>query len=235
IMFSSLENQGLRSTLHWSLWTIRPDGSHWEPLVSDFGWGLPPSFHFQTQRSDGRAVVEFYYNVNQAGFGTYAQFPVQAPKALPSFGPGDPDSPRNRPLQMLGGGSVKEFQLPFSPRGFAMLTPFANDDDNPSPRSDPKDQKSPRVGRLTHPCGAPDNHMLTVWAPDLDVTRDGITGGVRRVGSDTGIYLIKAGQPVYEPAQMRLIKNDPKYHEQWPRALVPYKRIYGVDEPKSQV
>ena len=31
---------------------------------------------------------------------------------------------------------------------------------------------------------------------------------------------------------MLLIKNDPKYHEQWPRALVPYKRIYGVDEPR---
>ena len=30
---------------------------------------------------------------------------------------------------------------------------------------------------------------------------------------------------------MLLIKNDPKYNEQWPRALVPYKRIYGVDEP----
>ena len=31
---------------------------------------------------------------------------------------------------------------------------------------------------------------------------------------------------------MLLIKNDPKYNEQWPRPLVPYKRIYGVDEPK---
>ena len=31
----------------------------------------------------------------------------------------------------------------------------------------------------------------------------------------------------------RLIKNDPKYNEQWPRALVPYKRIYGVDEPRA--
>jgi hypothetical protein len=103
--------------------------------------------------------VEFYYNVNQAGFGTYAQFPVQAPKGEPFFGPGDPDSPRNRPLRMLSGG-VKEFQLPFSPYGIDMLTPFANDD-SPSPRSDPKDLKSPRVGRVTHPCGAPDNHVLT--------------------------------------------------------------------------
>jgi hypothetical protein len=233
IMFSSLENQGIRNTLHWSVWTIRPDGSHWEPLLSDFGWGLPPSFHFQTQRSDGRAVVELYYNVNQAGFGTFAQFPVQAPRGVAFFGPGDPDSPRNRPLRMLAGG-VKEFQLPFSPYGFDMLTPFANDNDSPSSHSDPKNPKSPLVGRVTHPCGAPDNHVLTVWAPNLDVSRDGITGGVRRVGSDTGIYLIKAGAPVYEPGQMLLIKNDPNFHEQWPRPLVPYQRIHGIAEPKSQ-
>ena len=32
---------------------------------------------------------------------------------------------------------------------------------------------------------------------------------------------------------MLLIKNDPKYNEQWPRALVPYKRIYGIDEPQA--
>ena len=31
---------------------------------------------------------------------------------------------------------------------------------------------------------------------------------------------------------MRLIKNDPKYQELWPRALVPYKRIYGIDPPR---
>ena len=35
-----------------------------------------------------------------------------------------------------------------------------------------------------------------------------------------------------EPGSTLLVKNDPKYHEQWPRALVPYKRIYGIDEPK---
>ena len=34
---------------------------------------------------------------------------------------------------------------------------------------------------------------------------------------------------------MLLIKNDPKYQELWPRALVPYKRIYGIDEPPRLV
>src|SRR5204863_1678906 len=49
---------------------------------------------------------------------------------------------------------------------------------------------------------------------------------------DAGIYLIKSDRPINEPGQMVLIKNDPKFHELWPRALVPYKRIYGVDEPR---
>ncbi len=30
---------------------------------------------------------------------------------------------------------------------------------------------------------------------------------------------------------MLLIKNDPKYNESWPRAVVPYERIYGIKEP----
>src|SRR5262249_44975260 len=48
---------------------------------------------------------------------------------------------------------------------------------------------------------------------------------------DSGIYLRTAGKPIDEPGQMLLIKNDPNYNEQWPRAVVPYKRIYGIDEP----
>ncbi|MBI3874831.1 MAG: hypothetical protein HY300_02475, partial [Verrucomicrobia bacterium] len=49
---------------------------------------------------------------------------------------------------------------------------------------------------------------------------------------DGGLYLIKSGKPIDDPGQMLLIKNDPAFNEQWPRALVPYKRIFGVDEPR---
>ena len=45
-----------------------------------------------------------------------------------------------------------------------VLTRFTHGSDFPAPLSDAKDPKSPRVGKLTHPCGAPDNHLLTVWA-----------------------------------------------------------------------
>ena len=50
---------------------------------------------------------------------------------------------------------------------------------------------------------------------------------------DGGLYLIKEGKAVDEPGQMLLIKNDPKFNEQWPRALVPYTRVHGIDQPKS--
>src|SRR5262249_28452529 len=85
----------------------------------------------------------------------------------------------------------------------------------------------PRVGKFTHPGAAPDNHVLATWSP-------GSLNSYARFkpAFDSGIYLIKGGKPIDEPAQMLLIKNDPKYHEQWPRALVPYKRIYGVEEPR---
>src|SRR5581483_3894346 len=49
---------------------------------------------------------------------------------------------------------------------------------------------------------------------------------------DTGIYLIKEGRAIWEPGAMLLVKNDPRYNEQWPRPLVPYQRIYGVSEPR---
>ncbi|NIQ85756.1 MAG: hypothetical protein GTN83_13270, partial [Acidobacteria bacterium] len=27
------------------------------------------------------------------------------------------------------------------------------------------------------------------------------------------------------------LKNDPRYNEAWPRAVVPYRAVHGVDEP----
>jgi hypothetical protein len=65
--------------------------------------------------------------------------------------------------------------------------------------------------------------------PDRSVAAVGKHGNGSQV--DLGIYLIKDGKPFWEPGDMRLINNDPQYNEQWPRPLVPYKRIYGVDEP----
>ena len=230
IMFSSLESQGLRSHHLWGVWSIHPDGTNWGPLMSAFeiGNGTADSLHFQAQLSDGSLVVESYYNLNNQGFGTYYKFPPQPRAGYSAFGPGYKPDPRNAKIRHSrhADGRPIYIQFPFSPDGIESLTPFVLKGDWPSDPADPSDKNSPRVGKVTHPAAAPDNHVLTVWSPGS------VNSHTRfQPAFDSGIYLIKSGLPVDEPGQMVLIKNDPKYHEQWPRALVSYKRIYGIDEP----
>jgi hypothetical protein len=230
IMFSSLESQGLRSHHLWGVWSIHPDGTRWGPLFSAFeiGNGTSDSAHFQTQITDGNIVFESYYNLNNSGFGSLYKFPPQAPEGYPAFGPGYKNDERNAALRhgRHDDGRGNYIRFPFSPYGIEALTPFVRKGDWPSLPAILGKKDSPRLGLYTHPSGAPDNHLLAVWSPG-SVNND----RKNAPAFDAGIYLIKSGKAIDEPGQMLLVKNDPKYHEQWPRALVSYKRIYGIDEP----
>jgi hypothetical protein len=231
VMFSSLESQGLRGSTLWGLWSIHPDGTNWGPLASAFQTGASPSaWHFQTQLADGSIVAEEYYNQTSSGFGGFVKFPLNPPAGTSSFGPAYTADARNPPLRhgRLDDGRPRLHRLPFSPFGIVGLTPFARTDEGPADFAVRGEYRSPRVGRVTHPAAAPDNHLLAVWSAGP------VNGGytVHRPAVDGGIYLIKGGKTVEEPGQMLLIKNDPKYNEQWPRAVVPYQRIYGSAEPK---
>ena len=205
VMFSSLETQGLRSDERWGIWAIHPDGTNWGPLTSALGSPPGQAVHFQAQLSDESIVVESYYQTGSTdGFGTFWKFPVRAPQGTAAFAAG-----------------AKQF----APYGLTDLTMFANFSDvRPNhPVGDVNNRWF--LGNVTHPSAAPDNHLLTVWA----LPRDAQNQSSEQY--DSGIYLLKSGQPINHPAKMRLIKNDSKYQELWPRALVPFKRIYGVDEP----
>lgn len=226
ILFSTLESQGLRSEILWGAWTIHPDGTAWAPMISAFDpGGAPNGFHFQTQLSDGALVVEEYYNQNNSGFGAYMK--LAAARPVPAFGPAHMESSPPWRYGRFYNGKGKWYQMPFMPAGSVSLTPFSHGLEGPADPSVLSDKNSPAVGKFTHPSGAPDNHLLTVYSP----------GPVNHQYThlpqlDGGIYLIKNGAVLEEPSQMRLIKNDPNYNECWPRALVPYSRIYGVAEPK---
>jgi hypothetical protein len=226
VMFSSLEDQGFRSDLDWGIWSIHPDGTNWGPIVSAFGGS---AFHFQTQLSDENIVVEFYYGGKNEGFGTFVKLPLQTPPGQSAFGPAYRNDPRNgKQIADVGNRG-------FRPYGMEALTRFAHGGDWPALSSVPGKNDAPRMGRVTHPSGAPDNHLLCTYSPGNAHFHSAHTVTCKLPGEtllDAGIYLIKSGKPIDEPAEMFLIKNDPNYNEQWPRALVPYKRIYGVDEPR---
>jgi hypothetical protein len=236
IIFSSLENMGLRNGLLWAIWSIHPDGTNWAPVVSALhGTGAPSAWHFQTQLSDDRILVELYYNQNQRGFGTLFTLPPAPPPGVPAFGPGDNRDPRNAGWSFVEGKN-NLFRIPFTAQGMELLTPWVMTGDRPSHPSVGDDPKSPRIGKVTHPCGAPDNHLLVAWTLG---PIGGSAGAVRDFMGprpiDSGIYLIQDGKPTRAPGEMLLIKNDPNYNEQWPRPLVSYQRLYGVDEPARLV
>jgi hypothetical protein len=231
IMFSTLESQGIRSEISWGIWTIHPDGTNWGPMVSAFDpGGASNGFHFQTQLSDRSIIVEEYYNQNNSGFGAYIQIPAAIPAGYPPFGPGAMSDPRNVPWRFgrFDNGKGKYYRMPFMPTGSISFTPFALNGEGEADSSVVGKKDSPRVGKVTHPSGAPDNHLLTVYSP----------GPVNHQYKylpqlDGGIYLSKSGKPVQQPADLLLIKNDPKFNESWPRALVSYERIYGIAEPRN--
>jgi len=204
IMFSSLETQGLRSDERWGIWAIHPDGTNWNPLTSALGSPPGQAVHFQTQLADEHIVVESYYQSGSTdGFGTYWKFPLHRD--------GDP--------------AFAQASKQFAPLGMRDLTLFASFSDvRPNHKSGDVDARN-FLGNVTHPSSAPDNHLLTVWAMPSDAQDPQVKV------YDAGLYLLKSGRPINHPSKMLLIKNDPAFQELWPRAVVPYKRIYGIAEP----
>jgi hypothetical protein len=224
VMFSSYEAQGLRDQRLWGLWAIWPDGRNWEPLLSAFEESA--AFHFMTQLSNGSIVVEEYYNQNNNGFGSFVLFPQFSSAGTPPFGNPDPRHPSNPKFRQGNhfNGTPRYESYPFSPYGLRALTAFTHGKDGAAP----KDASGAWAGKVTHPSGAPHNNLLLTWTPG---PANNLNHPTNRPSYDGGIYLLKGGVTAESHKDFILIKNDPKYNEMQPRAVVRYKDIYGVDEP----
>jgi len=223
LMFSTMETQGLRDSRMWGIWAIWPDGRRWEPVVSAFHLGQ--AFHFMTQLSDTDLVVTDYYNLNNNGFGALFRMPVRPPPGTPPFFSAFPED--NPPIaQIIGAGFSYPFTMPFTPYGFHAITPFTHPQDEAAPIGG----DGQRVGKFTHPSAAPGNDLLVVWSP-------GPANDLNRPTTlpyyDGGLYLIPDGGPVQSPSALVPLKNDPNYNEAWPRAVVSYRAVHGVDEPDA--
>ncbi len=222
ILFSSSEAQGLRDERSWGLWSIWPDGTKWEPVFSAFGEA--DGFHWHGQLSNGDIVSTIYYNQNNNGFGTMVKFPSKIPDSAIAFGSPNPSlnpALSNMPYKYI----IKQYS--FSPYGMELLTPFAHSDDSAAgviPGT------SEFTGKVTQPSGAPNNDLLLIWSPG---PANLLNRPIATPQVDAGIYLIRGGIPVSNHKDLVLIKNDPNYNEQQPKAVVPYKKIYGIDEPKK--
>ncbi len=224
IMFSTHEGQAMRDQRMWGVWAIKPDGRYFEPLMSAFRFA--DALHFFTQLSNGDIVVADYYNLNNMGFGALYRFPLGREGQVNFH---SPFVNQNPPITTtLGDGQLWPMYFPFTPKGLIPLTTFTTGGDDAAPPSNPSNPSSPRVGKLTHPSAAPNNDLLVAYSagPVNLLNRPTTIPAV-----DSGIYLMPGGNPISGPSGLVLIKNDPKYNEAWPRAVVTYRAVYGVNEP----
>ncbi|MGE3957957.1 MAG: hypothetical protein AB7H96_14655 [Vicinamibacterales bacterium] len=229
VMFSSYESEGLRDARLWALWSIWPDGRNWGPLMSAFR--KEGAFHGHTQLSNGHLAFISYYNMNNNGFGTLLAFPPEAPPGTPAFGRARAEDPSNPKVQEgvrpmgpgVPGTRPVYTNYPFSPYGLYSLTQFTHGRDEAAPRLDGQ-----FLGKVMHPSGAPGNDVLLVWSPGPANHLDRPT---RLPMYDAGLYLLPKGTPIDTPTALVSIKNDPAYNELWPKAVVPYREVFGIDEP----
>ncbi len=220
LMYSSHESQGLRDRRNWGLWYISPDGRDWGPLVSAFREAQ--AFHFMTQLSNGDVVFEDYYNLNNNGFGALYRFPLPTPGRIGFHGA---DLDENPPIaRTKTKGFSAPFRMPFTPRGLYSITPLTHSDDAPAPNIGGRS-----AGKYTHPSAAPGNDLLVAYSTGAANHRGRSSGSAY----DSGIYLVPDGTPITSLDRLIEIKNDPLFHEAWPRAVVPYRAVHGVDEPEE--
>jgi uncharacterized protein (TIGR03437 family) len=225
IVFSTWENMGARDDRSFMLWSIWPDGTNFDTF-SGFG-DADIAHHFMTQISNGDIVVNRYYNLNNNGFGELYRFPVNTDSTAPLFDPIPDDH-------------MPDEEIPLKRVGYTRITPFTTADDYPAPcfpgalvSQDPcPGGNASRVGKFTLPSAAPNNELLVTYASGaanhkIYYNRLGLT----QPYYDAGIYRLRGDKILNSPTELVLIKNDPRYHELWPRAVVPYQQIYGVPAP----
>lgn len=242
IAFTSWEEQGLRDSRQFALWVIGPDGRSWNGLS---GYTEPfLAHHFMTQMPGGDLVVCRYYNLNDNGFGDLVRYPIDPPG--PDFATPDPD-----PFS----GAV-----PFERMGQRRLTPWTTADDFPAPcpgrEDDPYASSGPencagaeRRGKLTHPAAAPSSagdpgkaDLLAVYAAG-PVNHNGIyvESGSAFPWPHGEIVLIPDGEPVATPPSnvpgkppgLVTVLAEPGYNLQWPRPVVSWRQLYGIDAPPA--
>lgn len=220
ISYSSAQAQGLKSPTIWGLWSIRPDGTGFKPIISGLRWGA--SYHFASQLSDGRIVATEYYNGNNFGFGAILAVAADPDPNLPAFGDANPNDPSN-PLVRYGwrgDGKPAYTKYTFSPQGLANLTAFTfGSPDDPS-NFLPSGERS---GKASHPAGAPNNDLLFAYSP----------GTVNKFEPYvwSQIRLLQGSVAVDQPSGARVIVADPAYNYYFPRAVATFAAIYGIERP----
>ncbi len=218
ILFSTWQDVALKFRYAMTcLFTVHPDGSNMRQFTEPHDHHKNVE-HFITQLPDEQIVSGWYYPSFDYGFGALLRYPIS------SEGPDflrysiDQREPFGKNFRV----SYREFDR----KGTLNMTPHTSPSDRPAPNLSGK-YSMPSVSTdgdmLVAYSSGSTNHFLSACQPD----------NCKPLKS--GIYLIKnaANTLVNDPKELVKIKDSPDYNEIWPRAVVTYKSLMGVEKPEK--
>lgn len=182
------------------------------------------AWHFLTQLSPGATstlgqgdiVSAAYYPGNNYGHGTLVRFPPHIPAGPNALHPisddtihGDQQWSVNNHFQRVN----ERLSTPWSLKSGSLAT----DENSPVfPNT------SISAGKATMPSGAPGGNLLFVWSPG------GVHGTAR---PDMKVAFAPGGMTAADQSNMYVIAETAGFHYLYPRPLVPYLDIYGIEKP----
>lgn len=219
ILFSTWQNFGAKHQYAMTaLFTIHPDGTNLQQFTEPHN---PKKLldHFVTQLPNEDVVFGWYYPSYDYGFGALKRTPAQL---------SHPQYLREHILQRTLYDNTLVSTREFDRKGTINMTPHTTPGDSPAPN---------RSGKYAMPSVAANGNMLVAYSTGyvnyFDSVCDNGIGPNQCEKLKSGIYMVENAMSrlVTDPKQLIKIKDDLAYNEIWPRAVLPYQQMFGVEKP----
>lgn len=220
ILFSTW--QDVATKFHYAmtaLFTVNPDGSNLKQFTEphDHHKNLD---HFVTQLPDEQVVTGNYYPSFDFGYGILLRFPISSPG--PDF------------IKGVAENEHWKGHRTFARKGTVNLTPHTTGNDIPAPSINGIPQ-----GKYSMPAVTKNGGLLVSYSPGYVNHFDAVCRAIEGKRSNrcedlkAGIYLIPDAEKniITNKNQLTVIKDDPFYNEMWPKPVLSYQELYGIEKP----
>lgn len=227
ILFSSWQDVATR--FHYAmtpLFTVNPDGSNLKQFTEPHDHHKNVE-HFVTQLPDEQIVTGSYYPSFDFGFGILLRYPVN-PEGI-DFNTGNASFETAR-LDDEGQIITWRDYREFSRKGTENITPHTHGKDTPATEIDGVAQ-----GKYSMPAITKNAGLLVSFSEGYVNHFNAACNKAVFKCEDlrAGIYLIADAEnnQITNKDQLIKIKDDPLYNEIWPKPVLSYEALYGVQKP----
>ena len=215
ILFSTWQNVATKYKYAMTpLFTINPDGTNLRQFTEPHDHNKNVE-HFITQLADEQVISTSYYPSYDYGFGILMRFPMIT---------GEPAFIRGKMIT-----DTWQRRREFARKGTDLITPHTTGKDIPAPEIDGIPQ-----GKYSMPSATINNGLLVSYSQGYVNHFHAVCQKANKCEDlRAGIYLIPNANTnvITNKEQLIKIKDDPLYNEIWPKPVLSYQEIYGIEKP----